>query len=162
MSIWYFAYGSNLDYVQLRGRCTSAQYVCRAVLRDHILAFTRPSTTRNCGVADVVPQKGHHMWGVVYLLDDRDLAALDSAEGYQPGRDPERNAYNRKDHVRVAAENDLKQALRVSLYIAVKRPSPPRPSEAYMRQIIDGAKFWKLPLTYIEELQLIPTLAEEQ
>ena len=22
-----------------------------------------------------------------------------------------------------------------------------------MRQIIDGAKFWKLPMTYIEELQ---------
>jgi gamma-glutamylcyclotransferase (GGCT)/AIG2-like uncharacterized protein YtfP len=162
MAVWYFAYGSNLDFVQFRARCPSAQYVCRAVLRDHILAFTRPSTMRNCGVADVVPQEGHDVWGVVYLLEDRDLSALDAVEGFQSDRDPDRNAYNRKDHVRVAAENDTKQALRVSLYIAVKRPNPPRPSEAYMGHIIDGAKFWKLPITYIEELQRTPTLEEER
>jgi len=162
MAVWYFAYGSNLDYVQLRARCPSAQYVCRAVLRDHVLAFTRPSLSRNCGVADVVQQQGRNVWGVIYLLEDRDLSALDAEEGYQPDRDRDRNAYIRQDHVRVAAENDTKQAMRVSLYTAVKRPNPPRPSDAYMRQIIDGAKFWKLPITYIEELQLIPTLGDER
>ena len=161
MAVWYFAYGSNLDYVQFRARCPSAQYICRAVLRDHALAITRPSIGRTGGLADVVPHTGRDVWGVVYLLEDRDLSALDAAEGYQAGRDPDRNAYIRKDHIRVAAENDVKQALRVSIYFAVKRPNPPRPSEAYMRHIIDGAKFWKLPLTYIEELQRIPTLQEE-
>jgi hypothetical protein len=160
MAVWYFAYGSNLDYVQLKSRCPSAQYVCRAVLPDHVVAFTRPSISRNCGVADVVQQKSRAVWGVIYLLEERDLSALDAAEGYQEGRDPERNAYIRKDNVRVAAENDLKQPMKVSVYFAIKRPNPPRPSEAYMRQIIDGAKFWKLPITYIEELQRIPTLEE--
>jgi hypothetical protein len=160
MAAWYFAYGSNLDYVQMRARCPSAQYVCRAVLKDHAVAFTRPSIARNCGVADVIQQKGHDVWGVIYLMEDRDLAALDSHEGFQADRDPDRNAYNRQDHVRVVAENDLKQVMKVSVYLAVKRPNAPRPSEAYMRQIIDGAKFWKLPITYIEELQRVPTLEE--
>ena len=37
----YFAYGSNLDCGQMRSRCPSTQFVCRAVLKDHSLAFTR-------------------------------------------------------------------------------------------------------------------------
>jgi gamma-glutamylcyclotransferase (GGCT)/AIG2-like uncharacterized protein YtfP len=158
MAVWYFAYGSNLDFVQLRGRCPSAQFVCRAVLKDHALAFTRRSVARNCGVADVIQQKGHDVWGVVYQLEPGDLASLDANEGYQPDREPARNAYNRKNAVRVHAENEPWQILKVSLYEAVKMPNPPRPSEAYMRQIIDGAKFWKLPLQYLEELQRFPTL----
>ncbi len=162
MAVWYFAYGSNLDYVQLRSRCPSAQYVCRAALHDHVLAFTRPSIARNCGVADVVQRKGSVVWGVIYLLEDRDLSALDAAEGYQPDREEARNAYIRHNSYRVAAENDSKQTMKVAIYIAVKVPGPPRPSEAYMRQIIDGAKFWKLPLTYVEELQRIPTLEEDR
>jgi gamma-glutamylcyclotransferase len=156
MTTWYFAYGSNLDFVQMRGRCPTAQFVCRAVLKDHVLAFNSRSSRRNCGVADVVPRKGHDVWGVVYQFEDQDLAALDAAEGYGPGFDPERNAYNRDDTVRVFAENDERQPLRVSIYFAVKQQNPPLPSAAYLRQIIDGAKFWKLPPRYIESLQQIP------
>ena len=157
MTIWYFAYGSNLDFVQMRGRCPTAQFVCRAVLKDHVLAFTSRSAQRNCGVADVAAQKGHDVWGAVYQIEDQDLAVLDDCEGYRPGRDPQRNAYNRDDNVRVVAENDERQPMNVSTYFAVKQPAPPLPSEAYMRQIIDGAKFWKLPPQYLEELQRIPT-----
>ena len=130
------------------------------MLKDHIVEFTRSSTARKCGVADVIPTKGHDVWGVIYLLEDRDMGALDAAEGFLTDREPDRNAYLRKDGVRVAAENDPHQFMKVSIYFAVKRPNPPRPSDAYMRQIIDGAKFWKLPLTYIEELQRVRTLEE--
>jgi gamma-glutamylcyclotransferase len=150
--ISYFAYGSNLDFVQMRGRCPTTQFVCRAVLKDHILAFTSFSRTRKCGVADVIPRKGHDVWGVIYQFEDQDLAVLDAAEGYEPGRLAEQNAYNRDDAVRVLAENDERQPMTVSVYIAVKQEAPPLPSEAYLRQIIDGAKFWKLPPPYIDEL----------
>jgi cation transport regulator ChaC len=162
MAVWYFAYGSNLDFVQMRSRCPSAQYICRAVLKDHAIEFTRPSVSRKGGVADLIQEKGHDAWGVIYLLEDRDLSALDAAEGYQADREPERNAYNRKDGVRVLAENDKHQIMRVSIYFAVRLPNAPRPSEAYMRQIIDGAKFWKLPIQYIEELQQVRTLEEDR
>jgi len=50
----YFAYGSNMDWNQIRGRCPSASFLGIAVLLDHRLAFSRYSTTRNCGVADAV------------------------------------------------------------------------------------------------------------
>jgi gamma-glutamylcyclotransferase (GGCT)/AIG2-like uncharacterized protein YtfP len=158
MTIWYFAYGSNLDFVQMRARCPSAQFVCRGVLKDHVLAFNSRSAERNCGVADVVPQKGHDVWGAVYQIDQQDLTVLDDCEGFLPGRILQQNAYNRDDNVQVLAENDPQQPMRVSAYFAVQQPDSPLPSEAYLRQIIDGAKFWKLPLPYVEELKRFATL----
>jgi gamma-glutamylcyclotransferase len=153
--IWYFAYGSNLDYVQMRGLCPTAQFVCRAVLKEHVLAFTRLSTNRKCGVADVVPQAKHDVWGVIYQFEDQDLAALDGNEGYRPGRSAQRNSYNRVSNLQVLAENDGQQPMKVFTYFAVKQKNPPPPSKQYMRQIIHGAKFWQLPQSYLQELQQI-------
>ena len=68
----YFAYGSNMDWDQMRTRCPSAAFVGIARLPDHRLAFTRFSKTRKCGVADVVPAKGQSVWGAVFSIDERD------------------------------------------------------------------------------------------
>ncbi len=155
MTTLYFAYGSNLDFDQMRKRCPGARFVCRAVLKDHVLAFNSRSPARKCGVADVVPHAGHDVWGVVYRLSAKDLTALDGFEGFVPGRSAKRNAYNRKDDLRVLAENNLRQPLVVSVYLAVKQPDPPRPNAAYMKHIVDGAKFWNLPAEYIAELESI-------
>jgi len=60
----YFAYGSNLDFAQMRDRCPSALFVAIAKLPDHRLAFTRKSIKRACGVADAVPEEtasGFHL-----------------------------------------------------------------------------------------------------
>ena len=76
-------------------------------------------------MADIIPEQGHDVWGVIYLLEDRDLSALDAAEGYRLDREPERNAYNRKNGIKVFAENDLKQTMRVSTYFAVRLPTCP-------------------------------------
>jgi len=37
----YFAYGSNMDWAQMRSRCRTARFVCVEKLKDHRLAFTR-------------------------------------------------------------------------------------------------------------------------
>ena len=47
----YFAYGSNMEWKQMRERCPSAMFVCIAKLKDRRLAFTRKSKDRGCGVA---------------------------------------------------------------------------------------------------------------
>ena len=133
-----------------------------AALHDHVLAFTRPSIARNCGVADVVQRKGSVVWGVIYLMEDRDLSALDAAEGYQPDREAARNAYIRHDSYRVAAENDAKQTMKVAIYIAVKTLNPPRPSEAYMRQIVDGAEVLEAAADLHRRVACIPTLEEDR
>ena len=82
----YFAYGSNMDCAQIRTRCPSASFIGIAKLPNHKIAFTRKSTRRGCGVADVVRQDGAGVWGVVYEITDSDLAQLDKDEGYREGR----------------------------------------------------------------------------
>jgi hypothetical protein len=44
--MFYFAYGSNLNWAQMWGRCPSASFMEVASLPNHRLAFTRYSSSR--------------------------------------------------------------------------------------------------------------------
>jgi len=148
----YFAYGSNLDWNQMRRRCPSAKFVCVARLADHCLAFTRKSSCRGCGVADAVPQNGHEVWGVVYETPETEIGELDQAEGFKPGRT--KNAYVREQR-HVLADGDEGKPMAVWVYFASRQKKPPPPSVGYKKLIVDGANFWHLPSEYIEELEKI-------
>src|SRR5512138_3517065 len=91
----YFAYGSNLDFAQMKGRCPSASFVGKAILPDHRLVFPRGSRKMG-GVAGVAPAKGKEVWGVVYTITESDLSLLDDIEGFDTERSKALNAYNRK------------------------------------------------------------------
>ena len=148
----YFAYGSNLDWDQMKARGPSVTFISRAKLKDHRLAFTRKSKRRGCGSADAVIKQAHNVWGVVYEIAERNIGSLDQAEGFVPGRT--QNAYTRqKRHVYV--EGDERKPLLVSVYFAKKQKDPPLPSAEYKRLIVDGAKYWHLPQEYIDELEQI-------
>ncbi len=151
----YFAYGSNLDWEQMRKRCPSAQFVCIAMLPEHILDFPRYSSKRRCGVADVTACKGHTVWGVVYEIEEQDIAKLNQCEGYDPDRDREENAYNQETMI-VFPGGDRIEKLEVTLYKAVRVQSE-KPSKEYLGLIISGAKYWRLPKEYIRELDSIQT-----
>ena len=148
----YFAYGSNLDCAQMKTRCSSARFICKAVLKDHRLAFTRQSKKRQCGVADVVPAKGQNTWGVVYEIDEKDIGKLDNEEGYKPDRPLEKNSYVRAERV-VFDEKD--NQLTVSIYIANRQEGDHYPNQEYKDFIVNGAKYWQLPDWYVEMLKNI-------
>lgn len=142
--MYYFAYGSNLNWGQMKRRCPSAKFVCVAALRDHRFAITRKSRLRGCGTADVAPEGGSEVWGVVYEIDDEQLSELDRFEdGYG------------KEKRRVYASGDGAAPIEVLLYVAEREPDPPPPSLEYRRLIIEGAQYWKLPLGYIGLLEKI-------
>ena len=144
-----FAYGSNMDPVQMRQRCPGAATIGNGVLRDHRLCFPRPSDRRGCGVASVEPVAGHEVWGVVYRLNAADLASLDGFEGYRDDRPAHHNRYNR---LAIAVEIDgLKTD--VEAYFAVSTDNPPPPNAAYLAHLRDGARHHGLPDTYREFLE---------
>lgn len=154
----YFAYGSNLDWKQMKDRCPSAQFVCIAALQNHRLAFTRFSNTRNCGVADVIYELGKVVWGVVYQISEHDIGSLDRSEGFKPDRKRDDNAYVREER-HVFAEGDEKRTMSVTIYIANKQKDPPLPNSDYKKLIVEGAKYWHLPEEYIrllEQIQVAP------
>lgn len=148
----YFAYGSNMNWHQMRERCSSARFVGIALLADHKLAFTRKSVKRGCGVADAVQEGGRKIWGVVYEIDDLDVGKLDVSEGYRPGR--EKNSYSRLECL-VQLDGDQRQPLTVCSYFGDPQPAPPLPNQEYKQLIVSGARHWHLPEEYVRDLEAI-------
>lgn len=149
----YFAYGSNMDWAQMRDRCPSTKFVGRGRLPDHRLAFTYRSSRRGCGVADILSEKGAQVWGAVYDVSDPDLENLDLHEGYQPGSGS--GSYLRIE-VNVELDVDPPETLKVLAY-KVRSPETIHvpPNENYKSLLVAGAKHWQLPEAYIQQLQAI-------
>jgi gamma-glutamylcyclotransferase len=152
----YFAYGSNMDAAQMKARCPSAKFVCRAKLPSHRLAFTRMSVIRRCGVADVLCDETKHVWGVVYELLESELENLDKDEDFRPGRPDAQNNYSR-ENCYVWHDGDAKRRLLVAIYRGHPQPNPPPPNCHYKNLIVAGARHWQLPAYYIQELESIKT-----
>ena len=149
----YFAYGSNMDWNEMRACCPSAQFVCLGKLNDYRLAFTRRSQTRGCGVADIVKNRNDVVWGVIYDIAEGDLPNLDSKEGYRVGR--RSNAYEPIE-VTVQADGRQDRLLRARAYLVCRQEHPnPNPNAAYKRLLVAGARHWRLPADYVAQLEQI-------
>ncbi|WP_315767585.1 MULTISPECIES: gamma-glutamylcyclotransferase family protein [unclassified Bradyrhizobium] len=151
----YFAYGSNMHAAQIEKRCPSARLLGKARLDDYRLAFTRESVTNwpGCGVADVLPDKGAHVWGALFEIADADIPSLDRLEGYNPKR--AKNAYERIE-VRVNKEGDPAAQTPAQTYVVCERIEPnPLPHPHYLARIVSGAEWIQAPAEYIAELRKI-------
>ena len=153
--MFYFAYASNLDPVEMRARCPGHRVVGLAALPDHRLGFPLYSADWRGGVASLALAHGEKVWGVVYDLTDSDLASLDAYEGWKAPGD-QHNLYDRETVMveLVRADDDsVPRRLRALTYIAhTSNPSPP--SRAYLDVLLRGARHHRLPDDYIERLGL--------
>jgi gamma-glutamylcyclotransferase (GGCT)/AIG2-like uncharacterized protein YtfP len=142
----------------MRSRCPSAQFAFVARAKGYALAFTRFSEKRKCGVADIVESSGNDVWGVVFEIPSDEMDELDKSEGYRLGRARELNAYDRSQF-EVIGKEDASSPIAVWTYFVVsKSNSELKPSVEYKALILDGARHWDMPATYIERLERIETL----
>lgn len=150
-----FAYGSDLDPDQSTERCPSTACVRRALLPDIDLGFTRWSTRRHCGVADVVPQPGGRVLGVGYVMSEADGRLLDGFEGYLPRR--AENGYAPVERT-VAIDGDPTRALGVTTYEVLARSSLRFALDADdLGHLLRGPARWGLPDAYQARLRSIVT-----
>ena len=70
----YFAYGSNMNLGQTDQRMPGAIHLGAAVLRNHVVVERM--------FADVEPCRGRDVYGVLFRIGPRELAALDRYEGF--------------------------------------------------------------------------------
>jgi len=153
----YFAYGSNLDPDQMRERCPGALTVGLAALHDERVVFPLYSQRWGGGVASVQPAHGGMVWGVLYDLDEQDLAALDGHEGFIATGN-QHNLYDR-EHVTVdlVRPDDGSIPRRVRAWIYIARPSNPQPpTRRYLDAILRGARHHRLPEEYVAALAATP------
>ena len=146
MVVYYFAYGSNLNWPQMQRRCPSAQFVTIATLPDYQFGITRHSRLRDCGTANVYPLAGKEVWGAVYEVSAADLNVMDGFEdGYE------------RAILSVYAPDNTGAALLALVYIAAIEQNVPKPNPEYKRLILEGAHYWNIPRSYITMLETIQT-----
>ena len=142
--MYYFAYGSNMNWPQMQRRCPSVRFVCVGRLPGYQFGITRHSRLRGCGTANVFPTAGHEVWGTVYDVSGNDLLVLD---GFEDGY--------RREILPVYPDDDSQPPIEVLVYVAAIETQVPPPKPDYKRLIIEGAKHWKLPAPYLTMLEAI-------
>jgi len=132
----YFAYGSNMSRGPMRRRCLTAKELGVAVLRNHRFVIMAN------GYASVVPSEGQDVYGVLWRIGPRDLAALDAYEDLAGG-------LYRHAKMPVLHEGEAVDAL---LYVGCEM-SEGCPRASYMAGVIAAARDCGLPDTYIASLR---------
>jgi gamma-glutamylcyclotransferase (GGCT)/AIG2-like uncharacterized protein YtfP len=155
--MYYFAYGLNLDLLQMQLRCPDAQFVSTAKLDGYRVCFPRRSTIRGCAVVSIEPAVGDAVWGALYELDGTDIQRLDEREGYDKRRDRALNPYNR---ITVRVEGADERAVVAETYVAVPTADPGLPTPQYVGYLVASAAEVGLPKTHLMKLAShMPTVA---
>jgi hypothetical protein len=142
----YFAYGSNMDHVQMQVRCPGQEAAIGvARLAGYALAFTRWSRSWNSGTADILPERMSEVWGVLYDLTLDNLRRMDQFADYP-------NSYVRQD-IFLEYEGETIPSF---TYVAI-RQGIFAPSKSYVNKMIMGAEENHIPESYIVLLKSLPT-----
>lgn len=141
MSTLYFAYGSNMDNLQMANRCPGAESAGTASLPGYRFIIN------DRGYATLLKETGLETPGVLWRLHPSDEAALDRYEGYRRG------LYDKGFRaVRDGAGNEP-QAL---VYIDHQNCSPGAPLDGYLERISAAATAHELPPKHLDLLRAWP------
>jgi gamma-glutamylcyclotransferase (GGCT)/AIG2-like uncharacterized protein YtfP len=140
----YFAYGSNMDPVQMAERCPGAVGLGAALLDGWRLTFTRDSPGWGGGVGHIEPDPADQVWGVLWDVTEEHLQSLDEYEGVAV-------AMYYRGTVGVSRDGERVDAV---VYIANPRGYKP-PSKKYIAALVRGAEAHDLPAAYVRRLRAL-------
>lgn len=147
----YFAYGTNMNPIQIRSRCTAPEVICVAYLPNYKLGFYGHSKIWDSGRETCVPESGKRLWGVVYRLSSTSGDSLDAWQGVRfDGGGP-------YFHFPATVYDQCGQSYDVLLYKKDVLGAPVLPSLEFRDFLAEGAVLSRLPLDYIRQLKELPT-----
>lgn len=141
----YFAYGSNIDPERIRKRIGRIPPSQRARLPSYRLAFNKRAL--NGGVhANIMQEAKQEVWGVVYQCTHEEIDVLDQFEGVAGG-------HYRRERVSVKLEDG--EVVDAITYVAGDAfiYAEGRPSQEYLRHIIQGARQHGLSEEYVKSIE---------
>ncbi len=124
--------------------CPHANALSMAKLNGYRLGFTRYSEARGGGVADIVPDEDHAVWGFLYEVPEEELERLDQKEGVPLG-------YYGRHTVGVETANGTQ--VQAMTYAVVHKSKYQAPSSTYLGIMLRGARSRKLPDAYVERMR---------
>jgi cation transport regulator ChaC len=141
-TVWYFAYGSNMNRAQMRARAGEILEEQSARLENYELLFNKKARGGSA-TANIHPAPGKTVHGVLYKIHEPVFRSLDRYEGV-----PE---HYRRIEVTVTTAPGTK--VPAQAYIATKVEKGLHPAPHYLRGILEGAEEHRLPGDYIAELK---------
>ena len=134
----YFAYGSNMSSARMHSRVPSARVHGIGCVAGFRLAFDKLGAD-GTGKANLVPDPGFLVWGVVWSFPDPEWATLDR---FEPG-------YARRE-VEVTCAGS---SLRAQTYVATLLTDDPVASAQYKRLLAEGAREHGLPREHLARIE---------
>jgi cation transport regulator ChaC len=147
-SVWYFAYGSNLNRAQMKSRAGEILEERPARLENYELVFNKKARGGSA-TGNIRPAPGKMVYGVLYRIPEQALRSLDRFEGVP-------QHYRR---IEVTAIDNEGNKVNAQAYIATKVESGLRPAPHYLQSILQGAEEHNLPADYIESIKQAAGLA---
>ncbi len=149
MSLYYFAFGSNMDKQQMNGRNVEFTDMQKGVMRDWKLVFNKRKWKEDgVGFANIVPEYDSTVEGIIYKVNENTIQTLDESEGVP-------KAYHKKT---MLVENSNKEFVNCIVYIAnhSRTDNLIKPKKEYLDHLLEGKEF--LSENYFSELKNTKTI----
>lgn len=147
MTIFYFAYGSNMSHQRLLARVPSAKKIDTGILDRHQLKFHKPGSTDNTAKCDVheTGNPEHFVHGVLFQISTKEKPELDRIEGIGDGY----------EYKTVMVELNNGSVVEAFTYYATHINSGLKPLCWYKEHVLRGARENALPEEYIQLIETI-------
>lgn len=126
----------------MQKRCPNAEYIGVAKLKNWQFQYSLPAINNGSKTTEgnIIPKNGSYVWGVVFDLDETDVAALDYFE-YVPN-----------DYLHKIVEVEMLDGGTDKAYAYIHRQFDiiGVPSQEYMNMVIRGAEEANIPEDYID------------
>jgi len=162
MSLYYFAFGSNMDKQQMEDRkkefeekhkgIMKVEFTDRqkGIMKDWKLIFNKINVKRKgAGYANIEPEIGSIVEGIIYKVNDGAIKMLDWYEGVRF------DSYRQKE---MLVENERNKSINCIVYIAnpKKTDNSLKQEDDYLKHLLAGKEF--LSENYYSWLEQTPTI----
>jgi len=139
--VFYFAYNANIDPKRIETIAPGATFEFIAHLPEWKMEFT--ILNGSGGLPNVRPVPGNTVWGAIFSVPDRQLAAIDEQEAAE-GR------------VRTTTQAMDRQGRRHDVVTHVSSADADadlQPEKPYLRLMVQGGRHWDLPMGWVASLE---------
>lgn len=146
-TMYYFAYGSNMNLNQMAKRCEKGYtFIKKVCLKDYEFRYDGYSVHWKGAVANVINAKGKEVWGGLFEINKRCLSKLDKYEGFH-GKKLSSNSYNKE---KMTVHDTDGKAYVAFVYFRTGEKEH-NPSDDYRETVLKGAYDCDLPEKYIND-----------